>query len=377
MPEPKTIAISANCTWNIWNFRRNLVRSFTQRGYKVIIIAPFDSKSDDLRSMGCELHDIKMEPSSINVMADLYLLLRFVVLLRRIKPNVFLTFTIKPNIYGSIAARITQVRCINNITGIGSAFMQSGIVQRVTKLLLRVSVYHSNVVFFQNREDVNLLLKADVVRKESIDILPGSGVDTKYFLPQRIRPQDDKFTFLCISRLLIDKGILELSAAAHKIKKEHSDVCIQIIGDFLPGHKRSIPDTLIKDLQKNSVIEYLGSVDDIRPFLANSDCVVLPSYREGAPRSLMEASSMEKPVIAADVPGCRDVVDDWVTGLLCQPKSIDSLYVAMQKVLALSQKQREEMGRLGRRKMECEFSDVFVSTKYIEKIEELATLRRK
>lgn len=365
--------IAANCTWNVWNFRRNLVRSLLEKGYKIVIVAPFDNQADNLRSMGCELYDIKMKPNTVNVLADLYLFFKYLIFLFKMKPDVLLTFTIKPNIYGAIAARFTKIRCINNVTGVGTAFMQSGIVNKLSKLLLRGSIYYSDVVFFQNKDDLALLLRCNVVRKERTDILPGSGVDTNFFSPQKKTSLEDKFTFLCVSRLIIDKGILELSSAANKLKKCDANVKVQVIGGFFPEHKRSIPRTLVQQWNKDSIIDYLGPVDDIRPFIADADCIVLPSYREGAPRSLMEASSMEKLIIAADVPGCRDVVEDGVTGFLCEGKSIDSLYESMQNVLLLSQKQCEYMGRLGRRKMEREFSDKFVARKYIEKIENLGT----
>jgi glycosyltransferase involved in cell wall biosynthesis len=307
--------------------------------------------------------------------ADLSTLKAFHRVLKRIRPAAVLTYTIKPNIYASIAARTLGIPVINNVSGLGIVFTRETMLTRLVERLYRFALTRSATVFFQNRDDAALFAKRRIVRQAQTQILPGSGVDLSQFKPSDA-PLGPQFTFLFAGRLLWAKGLGELAQATRKLKASGGEIRVRIAGIVAGDDRDAVPLDQLQTWADEGVIDFLGPVDDIRPLIAEADCVLLPSYyREGVPRALLEAAASARPVITTDWPGCREALDDGVTGFLCQPRSSDSLADAMRRMMNLEPAERQAMGREGRTKMEREFSEELVIRAYLDALGEFASSR--
>lgn len=367
------IVISINTAWNIYNFRSGLIRALVDHGYQVVAVAPDDAYAHRLAELGCRFVSMPMESNGTNPGRDLSLLLRYFRVLRKERPLAFLGYTVKPNVYGSLAAHALRIPVINNIAGLGTAFINDGLLTRIVRFLYQLSLSRSRRVFFQNEEDRTLFIRTGLVRAERTDRLPGSGMDLERFRPVvRAPSQDEPFVFLLVARMLKDKGIEEFVEAARLVRNQVGNVRFELLGAVDRANPNSIPRERIRNWEEEGVIRYLGRTDDVRPYLSAADCVVLPSYREGVPRSLLEAAAMARPLIATDVAGCRDVVDNNVNGLLCRARDAGHLAEKMLQVLKLSPEARDRMGQAGRRKIETEFDEKLVIQKYLDMIGEIA-----
>lgn len=364
----RTIVIAANTSWNLVNFRGNIISALIEQGYHVVAIAPRDAYSEQLERMGVDYHALEFRSSAISPRRDAALFLRYFRLLRAIRPAAFLGFTIKPNIYGSLAARLLGISAINNVSGLGTAFIKQGLLTSIATTLYRQAFRRSATVFFQNDEDRTQFVAARIVDPARTRLLPGSGVDLERFSPAPL-PVGQPFAFLLIARLLWDKGVQEYVDAAAIVKRRHPDARFQILGFANVDNRTAVPRATLDRWIGDGLVEHPGAADDVRPFIAAADCVVLPSYREGLPRSLLEASAMARPIVASDVPGVRDVVDDGVTGLLCTVRSAASLADAMLAMIAMPATERLAMGQAGRAKVEREFDVKEVTRRYLEAIE--------
>jgi len=341
-------------------------------GFHVVAIAPKDSFTERLQRMGVEFHELDFRSSAISPRRDVLLFLRYLSLLRTIAPVAFLGFTIKPNIYGSLAARILNIPAITNVSGLGTAFIKQGLITRIVTHLYRQAFRRSATVFFQNSEDRAQFVAARIVDVERTRLLPGSGVDLGRFKPVPATEQTGgtpSFIFLMIARLLWDKGVQEYVDAARIMKRQFPDARFQILGLADVDNRTAVPRATLDRWIAEGLVEHLGAADDVRPHIAAAHCVVLPSYREGLPRSLLEASAMARPIVATDVPGVRDVVDDKVTGLLCAARSADSLAAAMLTLIEMTAEARKAMGLAGRAKVERDFDISVVTERYFEAIE--------
>lgn len=374
------IIIAANTTWYLWNFRRRLIESLLSNGYDIIAVAPRDDFVGKLQGLGCEHRHIDINSSSTNPFVDARTLVCFYRLYRRERPSVVLHYTPKPNIYGSLAARAASVPCVNNISGFGEAFSRSRLLSRVVRRLYGVSQRQAARVFFQNPDDYALAERLGDFPVKRSDLLPGSGVDTRWFFP-RSRPAGTRaFTFLLSTRLLWDKGVAEYAFAARALLAAFSRVRFLLLGFTEEGNLRFIPEKKIREWEETTGIIWLGRRDDVRPVIAAADCVVLPSYyREGVPRTLLEAASMAKPIITTDSIGCREVVDHGVNGYLCRPRDAVDLTRAMRRMIDLPEPARRAMGRASRCKAEQEFDESIVIGKYHQVIAEIlsATLAQR
>jgi glycosyltransferase involved in cell wall biosynthesis len=364
------VAIVLNTSWNIYNFRMNLIKSLQASGHEIHTIAPHDSHTDFLTEQGCIHHDLKMDSRGANPVKDLALLLELGLLYARVRPDVILHYTIKPNVYGTMAAALLRIPVVNNVCGLGTVFLKQDAVSTIAKFLYRFSFRFARKVFFQNPDDLRLFVTENLVPASAVDLLPGSGIDLKRFTPHPFN-RNSKFTFLLISRLITDKGVLEYVDAVRKLKAEGIPARFQVLGAIDEEHKRGIPRSTVESWIREGDIEYLGTTEDVRPFIQQADCVVLPSYREGTPRVLLEASSLAKPVIATDVPGCNQVVEHEVNGLLCTIKDADDLAEKMHAMAQLDDKQLKELGRNGRNKMEKTFDESHVIEKYLQTLHEV------
>jgi len=368
----KTIAIVINTSWNIYNFRMGLLKALQADGYKIVCIAPRDAYSEKLEALGFEYHDIEINNKGTNPLEDAKLVHAFYKLYKSVAPDVLLQYTIKPNIYGSMAAGMLGIPVISNISGLGTVFLNDSLSSKVAKWLYKIALKVPQKVFYQNAHDRELFIGSKLVKEEKTDLLPGSGIDTETYKPleQIAREKRTTVKFLFIARLVKDKGLVEYVEAARQfINQDDIEFCI--LGAYYPGNPTAINEEEMKVWEEEGAVKYLGTSDDVKSLIAECDCVVLPSYREGLSRVLLEAASMAKPIITTNVPGCKEVVDDGGNGYLCEVKDADSLAVQMQKMILLSDEERREMGRKGREKVMREFDEKIVIEKYREVIKAL------
>ncbi len=364
----KTIAIVINTNWNIFNFRVSLLKSLQAQGYKIIAIAPHDKYVPKLEALGIECHPIVIHNKGVNPFQDLKLIFDFYRLYKMIKPEVLLHYTIKPNIYGGIAAWLVGIPVISNISGLGTVFLNNKLSSRIARLLYKVALKSPKTVFFQNKDDRALFIQLKLVAKEKTALLPGSGINTQEFLPIAVNKTNTDLQFLFIGRLLKDKGLVEYVEAARLLKIDYPRVQFLVLGAFYAGNPTAISVQTMTEWEQQGLVTYLGVSDHVASIIASVDCVVLPSYREGLSRVLLEAASMAKPIVTTNVPGCRDVVDEGVNGFLCQPKNVEDLVRAIKKMIHLEPEEREKIGKKGREKVVAEFDDCLVIEKYINKI---------
>jgi glycosyltransferase involved in cell wall biosynthesis len=317
-----------------------------------------------MQALDVERIPIRIDRSGANPWADFNLVAEYRRLLKRLRPAAYLGYTIKPNVYGSFAAASLGIPALPNVSGLGTAFIRGGLLQQIVVRLYRLGFSRAPVVFFQNAEDRQLFVDRRIVRADQARVLPGSGVDLDRFAPAVA--VDGPPVFLLVGRLLRDKGVTEFVEAARLVRANLPQTRFQLLGPIDEGNRTAISRNALESWVGEGIVEYLGTTDDVRPFIAASSTVVLPSYREGLPRSLLEAAAMGRPLIATDAPGCRDVVDDGVNGYLCAVADGASLADAMRRFVNLSYEQRLAMGESARRKVQERFSEELVVATYIE-----------
>ena len=355
------IALVCNTAWAIYTYRRGLLRMLIERGVEVSVIAPRDRTFAPLEEMGCRCVELPVASKGTNPRDDLKTLVALVREYRATRPHMVFHYTIKPNIYGSIAAKLAGVPSIAVTTGLGYVFIQKSRTASVAKRLYRFAFRFPREVWFLNQDDRQAFIDQDLlVHPERARLLHGEGVDLgdyAYLPLPRANPQTEGFFFILIGRLLWDKGVAEYVDAARRLRQKYPYARFQLLGPVGVDNPSAITLDEVQAWQREGIIDYLGEAQDVRAFIGNADCVVLPSYREGVPRTLMEASAMGRPIVATDVPGCREVVENGVTGLLCEVKSADSLAQSMEQMLLLDHASRAEMGVAGRAKVAREFDE--------------------
>ncbi|HEY0014609.1 MAG TPA: glycosyltransferase family 4 protein [Allosphingosinicella sp.] len=372
----KIVAISINASWNIFNFRAGLIRALREAGYEVVALSPSDAYASRLAELGARHVAVPMDSAGVSPVHDLALLARYRRALKAARPDVFLGYTAKPNVWGSLAAQSLGIPTINNVSGLGTAFIREGLLTRIVTTLYRAAFRRSSTVFFQNHEDRDLFVSRRIVDAAKADLLPGSGIDLVRFAPQ---PREDEpgapFVFLMVARLLWDKGVREYVEAARIVRARHPEVRFRLLGFLDVVNRTAVPRAEVEGWVAEGLIDYLGDAEDVRPFLAAADCVVLPSYREGLPRVLLEASAMGKPLVATDVPGCRHIAEEGVNGFLCAARDHASLAGAMLKMLALPAADRAAMGAAARSRVESEYDERLVAARYLAAIEKALSRR--
>jgi len=351
----------------LYNFRASTIQALLDKDFRVICIAPYDSYSDKLvNELGATFHPIVMDNQGSNPVRDANLIYQFWKSYRKFTPAAALHFTIKNNVYGTWAARLTGVPAINIVSGLGTAFIRKGFVSYIVRLLYRASQPLAHQIFCQNEEDLELLTSANLVPRSRIALLPGSGVDLKRFTPELRESHDEPFRFLYAGRMLADKGLYELIEAVNGINSSGVKCSLWLSGFSDVGNVSAITQSQLTKWGEEPGIKWLGASDAMENLYPKVDCVVLPSYREGMPRSLLEAGAMGLPVIATDVPGCRNIVEHGFNGLLCKAKDSDSLAQSMLEIMAMTEERRKEMGVNARKT---------VSKNYDEQLVIAATLR--
>jgi glycosyltransferase involved in cell wall biosynthesis len=358
--------ICINTAWNIFNFRCGLMSALTHAGFQVTAFAPPDAYVARLESLGVRYIPMDLDNARTNPVLELLTLWRMVRLLGRERPALILSYTPKVNIYLALAARVWRIPVVANVSGLGRTFIAGGWLTRIARLMYRIAFSWPERIFFQNAEDRAVFLDAGLVKEERTVLIPGSGVDVSRFSPRPKVREDGNLVFLMAARLLWDKGVGEYVAAARQLKAEFPAVSFRLLGFLDVPSPSAVPRSEVEAWQREGVIEYLGQSDDMVPVYGDADCVVLPSYREGMPKTLLEAAGMGLPAIATDVPGCRQAVVDGETGFLCKVRDAAALAAAMRRMLLLTPEQRAEMGKVARERVVREFDEKIVVERYLD-----------
>lgn len=357
------ICIVINSSWNIYNFRAGLIQSLKKGEHEIVTIAPDDGYVAHLEKLGCRHHIIDIDNKGSNPLNDFWLFAQLVQIYLEEKPDVILHYTIKPNVYGTFAAALLGIPTINNVTGLGTVFLHRNLTSRIAHKLYRWAFKFPQTVFFQNYEDRDLFVNMKLVSPDITDVLPGSGIDVQKFIPAQTQ-KNTIFTFLLIARVLYDKGILEYVEAIRLLRQKGIQAKFWLLGKIDTDAGLGIPPEEVAVWESEGLIEYLGTTDDVISVIRCSDCVLLPSYREGAPRTLLEAASLGKPIIATDVPGCRDTVQHGFNGFLCKVKDPADLAAQMEKMMQADEATLRRMGSNSRKLAVERFDQNIVIHKY-------------
>jgi glycosyltransferase involved in cell wall biosynthesis len=347
------ILITANTSWFVQNFESKLIQDLQSHGATVVVAAPLDASSSTFSKNGVEYIEVAMNRRGLNPFFDVLLIFRLYRIFKSVRPDIIFHNTIKPVIYGSIAARLAKIeKSVVMIPGLGYVFVGEkrkhkllrALVQRMYKFALK----SASTIFFQNPDDKNYFLENALVPEDKVELTYGLGVDAERFRYNEPTRPGNSCVFILMSRMLWDKGVGEFVAAAKEVKQAHPYARFQLLGKIDKDNPNNIELKTIQEWESAGIIEYLGKVADVCPVLENTDVVVLPSYyREGIPNALMEGMAMGRPIITTDMPGCRETVIDQVNGILIPSRDVDALARAMEFMI-LHPERRIEMGRAGR-----------------------------
>lgn len=354
------ILILTNIDTGLYYFRKELIEKLLIKN-EVIVAFPFGNLVEKFNDMGCKCIETSFNRRGKNPFMDLALLKRYKAIIRDVNPDLVLTYTIKPNVYGGIACQQLKVPYLSNITGIGTSISNGGILSSIALLLYKQGLKKSYCVFFQNESNMKLF-EANHILKGKVRLIPGSGVNLQQHSFEEY-PSDNSVTkLLFVGRVMKDKGIEELLGAVNTLNGIHLD----IVGEYDEDYSR-----MIQDFQKKGIVTYHGHQENVHSFMKGAHCVVLPSYHEGMSNVLLEAASTGRPIVATNVSGCKETYDEGITGFGCSPKSVESLQNAIKRFLCLSWEEKKRMGEMGRRKMEREFDRDIVVNAYLEEISKL------
>lgn len=346
----------------LWQFRRELIAALMERG-EVVISMPFVGHEEDFQAMGCRCLDVKLDRRSINPVTDIGLYLHYRKLLKAEKPDMVITYSIKPNVYAGFACRQMGIPYCVNVQGLGTAFQKEPIASIVT-LMYRTAVKKAKTVFFENEGNAAEFVQRKILPRSQQTILHGAGVNLDYYAAKPYPAEENGIHFLFVGRIMKEKGVDELFEAAKRIKVKYGDkVVFDLVGFFEDEYKETV-----EKLAAEGVIVFHGFQSDPRPFYAMSHCVVQPSYHEGMNNVLLEGAATGRTLITTDIPGCREAVNPGVNGFLCDSKDVSSLQECMEQFILLNSSDRSEMGCAGHRKMENEFSKEHVVLETIEVI---------
>lgn len=365
----KKVVFSANTGWYLYNFRLNTIKMFLEKGYQVSIIAGNDRYIDKFEKLGCDVYPIFIMSNSMNPYYDARTLLSLWLLYRKINPDFVYNFTPKINIYGTMALHKQSANVINNVAGLGNAFIERGIKSKILKILYKISQNRANKIFFQNDEDLRLFLASGIITADKCARLPGSGVDLTRF-KKYISTDKENLKFVMVARLLVEKGVELYAEAAMKLREKYKNITFYLLGPIPLDNPSAVSLSKIKEWESNQVLVYLGETDDVPAAIKDFDCVVLPSYyREGVPKSLLEAGAMGKAIITTDNVGCRDTVIDKFSGFICEARSADSLAKKIEDFILLDESEIDIMKERSYEHIYENFDEKHVIKKYLETIQ--------
>ena len=362
--QKKHIVLISNSFGSLYNFRYELILTLL-KDYRVTLLTPME-ESDYVHfatfmEQGCELLKTPLRRRGKNPFSEWKLISLYVQLLKKLNPDLVLTYTIKPNIYGGMACKKLKIPYFSNVTGLGTAFQKEGMLKKLTVFLFRRGVKHAELIFFQNEESQKVFKRCRIGKGNS-KIVPGSGINLDKF-PMKPYTEDNAFRFLYMARIMKEKGADEFFAAARRMKEKYKEVEFAVVGFCEETYE-----TQIKELEKQGVITYYGWQDDSASFMAKAGCLVNPSYHEGMSNVCLEAAATGRPMIVSDIPGCRETVENGTNGYLIPAGDGEALLAKMIQFYQLSTKQKAQMGQNGRRKMEQEFDRQLVVEIYCKEI---------
>ena len=341
------ILVITNHSYMLWRFRRELIAEL-MKDNEVVLSMPFVGHEADFQNMGLRCIETDVDRRGINPVTDMKLIRTYKKLLQKERPDLVITYSIKPNIYAGWLCGKRKIPFCANVQGLGTAFQKAGLAQFVT-VLYRMAFRNVRVVFFENEGNAAEFQKRRIIPLSKQKVLHGAGINLEYYAPEEY-PENEKVHFLYLGRIMKEKGMDELFAAARRLHAENGNFILDLVGFFEDEYK-----VQVEQLEQEGIAIFHGFQEEPRPFYATADCVVLPSYHEGMSNVLLEAAATGRPLIASDIPGCREAVEQNVSGLLVKAKDSEALYQAMKQVMEMSREERAAMGMAGRKKMEQEF----------------------
>lgn len=354
------IFLTSNSSWYLYNFRRSTIQAFCKRGSRVVCLSPLDSFSSQLvDELGAEHIALPLSGKNTGGAQEMCSFIFILKTMKQYRPDYVFNFTIKMNIYSGLSCRVLGIPYANNVSGLGTAFLHDSWLFRRVRSLYGFANRGAQCVFFQNQEDHDLFVSHGLLRNTPTQVLPGSGINTQRFIFSPL-PETPPFTFVMIARLLGDKGVREYVQAAEQVRVEHPNVRFMLIGPYGASNRTAISEAEVTKWQSAGVIDYLGEQVDVRPFIKQAHVLVLPSYREGMPRTVLEAAAMGRPAIVTDVPGCRQAIQAGVTGWFCEVKNTDSLAKSMADCLLMPPGELQLAGEHARRRIEDHFDERIV-----------------
>ena len=360
------ILVLANNFLGLCSFRKEVMKAFVDRGDEVVISAPYDEKAPEVEKLGCKIIDTQFNRQGTNPIDDFKLMWRYCKLIKQIKPEVVLTYTIKPNLYGGMACTLTGVPQIANITGLGAAVEYPGLMQKFAIFLYKIGMRKTSLTFFQNTDNMSFCQEHGMI-KGPVKLIPGSGVNLQYHAKQPYPAETEPVRFLFMGRIRREKGIEEFLAAAERITKTHDNVEFHVVGGCEGDYE-----SRLLDMQSKGIITYHGRQMDVRPFIAKAACTLHPSfYPEGMSNVLLESCSTGRPIMTTMRAGCREIVEDGRNGFLVKQQDAADLIEKVEKFLSLPYAERKAMGDAAREKAEREFDRQIVIDAYLNAVSEI------
>nr|WP_240692440.1 glycosyltransferase family 4 protein [Alloalcanivorax gelatiniphagus] len=362
----QAVFLTSNTSWYLYNFRKSTIRALRDQGYRVVCMSPQDDFSFQLvNDLGVEYIALPMEGKSTGLMQELRSMLFIWQTFRRYKPVFVFNFTIKLNLYGGLLCKLLRIPFANNISGLGTAFIHDSWLFRRVRQVYGWINSRANHLFFQNEEDLVVFREAGLLGNTPVTLLPGSGVDLYGFAYQSL-PEDGVLTFVMIGRLIGDKGVREYAGACRILKNNGVPARCLLVGPLGISNHSAVSKEEVDNWHAEGILEYRGATNDVRPVISESHVLVLPSYREGMPRTVLEAAAMGRPAIVTDVPGCRQAVESGKTGWFCEVRNEASLAEQMRKITMMSRKEVSYVGYAARQRMEAHFSERVVVKAYMD-----------
>ena len=356
------ILILSNFGMGLYKFRKELLEALIKTGDEVYISLPHDEYVPKLENLGCKFIESKVDRRGTNPITDLKLLSTYLKIIRKIKPDIVLTYTIKPNVYGGIACRITKTPYMPNVTGLGTSIENEGLMQKLSLAFYKLGLKNAKCIFFQNEPNRQFFIDRGIIKNKS-KVIPGSGVNLEQHPYEEYPSDKENIRLLFIGRIMKAKGIDELLEAARQIKVSDKNVEFHLVGFYEEGYLEEL-----RELNDSGIIHYHGQQDDVHKFIKDSHATILPSYHEGTSNVLLESASTGRPILASNVTGCKETFDAGISGIGFEVKSVKALISAIQQFLDLPHDNKKQMGIAGRKKMEQEYDRKIVTNAYLEQI---------
>ena len=373
MAAKQRIAFVANTSWSIYKFRLYLIENLIEKGFSVSVLAPRDAYTELFENLPgltyLELRHFKAK--SISPRQDILLYKELLHHYRTVQPSLIFHYTIKANIFGTWAAARARIPAVSVVTGLGYTFARKGWLRSAVRTLYKTAFKKAARVWFLNEDDRHFFTAERLVDTARTFVLPGEGVDTDAFFASPFEPGKTAVTFLLIGRIIRHKGIIEFARAASLLKQQGLSVQCQLLGGFDENNPVAISRQEVAAWERQGILAYLGHTDQVAPFIEKADCIVLPSYREGMPLSLLEGASMSKALIAADTPGCRTLIEEGINGYLCREKDSEDLAKKMAAYYHLPAAAKRAMGMAARDRILKDFTRQHITRIYLEKINAL------